>query len=441
MAFLRCRMNRVLCTAFCIFMLLGAAACGKAELRTQASSAPGAETVIPLKIGLLLNFSEGATERAVERQRAFNLALKHINAGGGVFGVPVEAAVGDTTRDPMIAVEAARRLIEDEGVHAFVGPSSSANTLQVAERVAGPVGIPLISPSATSPLLTTAADNDFLFRTALSDSAQGPVLARITRERGFTSVGVIYVDDAWGQGLAAAFVAAWDGEITVVPFDPDRTSVLDALRQSAGVGAQALIVITFEEAAESIVREALAKGIYEEFLFGDAAKSPALVRAIGGDRLGGMYGTAGGSDPKSASTAAWEEAYAAEYGALPEYAYVKETYDATIALALAAQAAGSVEGAAIRDHLRAIGSGPGVTVIAEAEIIADGLKILAACGEVNYEGAATTLDWDEHGDLRRGFIGVWRFTADERIEEVETVPFELPAPESGLLLQRSLRVV
>lgn len=43
--------------------------------------------------------------------------------------------------------------------------------------------------------------------------------------------------------------------------------------------------------------------------------------------------------------------------------------------------------------------------------------------QVDYEGVATTLDWDEHGDLREGYIGVWRFTPDEGIEEVETVFF------------------
>lgn len=426
--FLRRRISHVFCTAFCLVLLLGAAGCGRTELRSQTPIAPDAAAGTPLKIGLLLNFSEGATERATERQRAFNMAIKHINAGGGVFGFPVEVAVGDTTRDPTVAVEAARRLIEEEGVHALVGPSSSANSLQVAERVAGPAGIPLISPSATSPLLTTAADNDFFFRTALADSAQGPVLARITRELGFTNVGVIYIDDAWGQGLADAFAAAWEGEIAMVVFDPDQTAVRAALQQSAGKGAQALVVMAFEQAAETIVSEALAQGIYDQFLFGDAAKSPALVRAIGGNRLGGMYGTAGTSDPKSASAAAWEAAYAAEYGSLPEYAYVRETYDATIALALAAQAAESVEGAAIRDELRAIGSGPGTVALAEAASVAAALRALAEGGDVDYEGAATTLDWDENGDLRRGHVGVWRFTADERIEEVETVPFEAPAP-------------
>ncbi|MDE2841691.1 MAG: ABC transporter substrate-binding protein [Chloroflexota bacterium] len=415
--------------AFAVVVLIGFTGCGVVVIDNRPMPAADPATITPLKIGLLLNFSEGATERALERQKAFNLAIKHINAGGGVFGVPVEVAVADSTLDPEVAVSAAQRLIDEEGVHAIVGPSSSANALSVAECVAGPARIPVISPSATSPLLTGANDDGFFFRTALSDSALGPVLARVTRERGFTNVGVIYRDDAWGQSLADAFAAAWKGEITLVEFAPDRTDVPAALRQSASKGAQALVVITFEAEAGALVRESLALGLYDQFTFGNAAKSPALVKAIGGDLLGGMYGTASASSPQSPSAIAWEEAYRAAYGSLPEYAYVKETYDATVALALAAQAAGSVKGAAIRDHLRSIGNESGVVVIAGVESIAAGLQVLAEGGEVNYEGAATSLDWDEHGDLRRGHIGVWRFTADEGIEEVEVIPFEAPAQE------------
>lgn len=66
---------------------------------------------------------------------------------------------------------------------------------------------------------------------------------------------------------------------------------------------------------------------------------------------------------------------------------------------------------------------PGVTVNAGAEGVAAALRILAEGGEVNYEGAAATLDRDRHGDLRRGHIGVWRFTRDGRIEDLEAVPF------------------
>ena len=108
---------------------------------------------------------------------------------------------------------------------------------------------------------------------------------------------------------------------------------------------------------------------------------------------------------------------------LPAFTYVKETYDATIAVALAAQAAGSLDGGAIRDHLRAVGSRPGQVVAGTPGGVADALRLLAEGRQIDYEGVSTSLDWDEHGDLREGYIGVWRFTPDEGIEEVETVFF------------------
>ena len=378
----------------------------------------------PLKLGLLLNFSEGATARALDRQRAFDLAVKHLNTAGGVLGQPVAVAVGDSTLEPSAAVAEARRLVEDEGIHALIGPSSSANTLPVAEQVTGPAEIPTISPSASSPRLTAAADGDFLFRTVLSDSAQGPVLARVTRERGFDNVGVLYRDDAWGAGLAAAFADAWDGEITAVGFGPVQTTFVEELRRTAAGGARALVVIAFETEAVVIVREAIDHGLYDRFTFGDAARSEAVVGAVGGHHLGGMYGTAGATAPHDAASAAWDAAFVAEYGQLPAFAYVKETYDATVALALAAQAAGSTRGALIRDQLRAVGGAPGTVVHAGADGVAKALAILAAGGTVDYEGAAVTLDWDENGDLTRGHVGVWRFTEDERIEELEAVPWQ-----------------
>ena len=198
-----------------------ALACGS----TVAASAASASA---LKIGLLMDYSTGNEEAVRNRQRAFELAIKHVNQGGGVLGQPVEFAIGDTTRNPERAVTEARRLVEVEGVHAIVGPNSSANALPVAERVIGPAGIPAITFSATSPRLTAVADRDFLFRTAVSDVAQGPVLARITRERGVDNVGLLYVDDAWGRGLAGAFKAAWAGKVKAVAFDRQQTG-FDAL--------------------------------------------------------------------------------------------------------------------------------------------------------------------------------------------------------------------
>ena len=408
--------------ALAIAMLLAAAGMTLIGAAVESTTARADEST-PLKIGLLLDLSSGSAEVYRDRRRAFELAIKHVNEGGGVFGQPVTVAVGDATSGPEKAVAAARRLVEVEGVHAIVGPNASVSALPVAERVSGPAAIPTVSFSATSPALTAAADNDFFFRTALSDVSQGPVLAGLTRERGFDNVGLLYVDDPWGRGLARAFDAAWDGPLRAVPVDRDRTGFLAALRESAGGGAQALVVIAFEAAALAMVREAIDDGLYDRFVFGDAAKRVSLVRSLGGARLGNMYGTGPASAPESAASAAWEAAWVAAYGVLPVLAYVKEAYDATVALALAAQAAGRVDGAAIRDRLRAVGSAPGTVAIAGPKGVADALRILADGGEIDYEGASGSMDWDANGDLRRGHIGIWRFTEDEGIEEVRAVAF------------------
>ena len=378
---------------------------------------------VSMKIGLLLNFT-GSPEASEDRKRAFELAILHVNEGGGVLGVPVEGVSADATGDPSVAVETARRLIETEGVSAIVGPNASAAALPIARSVSGAIGIPTISPSATSPELTHVDDNDYFFRTALSDSVQGPVLARVTRGLGFDNVGVIYEDDAYGRGLADSFAASWRGTLRLVPADAGQASYLADLKRSADAEAEALVVIASEGPALSMVREALDEGVYGQFVFADAAKRLRLVQEIGGAHLGGMHGTGAASAPDNAATADWEAAFVAEYGELPVLAYVKETYDATVALALAAQAAGSLDGGAIRDHLRVIAGPPGRAVPGTPKGVADALTLLAQGHEVDYEGAANTLDWDENGDLRRGHIGTWRFMADGRIEELDIVFYE-----------------
>ncbi len=378
---------------------------------------------VPLKIGLLLDFS-GSPQASADRQRGFELAIAQVNDNGGVLARPVESVAADAPRDLDVALASARRLLDAEGVHAIVGPNSSAASLPIAEQLTGPAGIPTISPSATAPILADAADEDFFFRTTLSDSAQGPVLAQLARDRGFSNVGLTYRDDPYGQGLAAVFEAAWTGTLVSVSIDIEETSYLTALQETASAGAEALVVIDFGTAAQGIVQQALDAGLYDQFLFGDAAKRVRIVEEIGGEHLGGMYGTAGAPPPLSKVGEEWNAAFVEKYGELPLLTYVKETYDAALAIMLAAEAAGSIDGASIRDQLRPIARPPGETVHATPQGVADALRLIREGKEINLEGAGGTLDWDAKGELRHGHVGIWRFTPDERIEEVETLEVE-----------------
>ncbi len=378
----------------------------------------------PLKIGFLADFSGPLAEFGPVIQTGVELALKHINEGGGIGGLPVEFVTGDTQVDTVQGVEEARRLVEVEGVHAIVGPLSSTVTIAVAESVTGPGRVPTISPSATSPAVSAAADNGFLFRSTISDAAQGVVLARLAVGEGYDNVGVIFRNDAYGQGLADAFEAAFAGSVRAVSIEGGATSYLSELQAAAAGDARVLVAIGFPEEALIFIREALENSIFEEFLFVDGTKSQDLIDGIGADFLNGFKGTAPGAGPESDATQAWDAAYIGEFGELPTRPFVREAYDATVAIALAAEFAGSTDGAAIRDALPLVAAPGGDRFIPGAAGIAAALAAVTSGSAVNYEGAATTLDWNAVGDVTTGFIEIWQYV-DGAPAAIEEVPFDL----------------
>ena len=390
----------------------------------QQQQAPAAPATEPLKIGFLADYSGPLAEFGPATESAVRLAVKHLNDAGGVNGRRVELVTGDTGVDPTRAVEEARRLVEVEGVHAIVGPLASSTTLAVAEAVSAPSGIPTISPSATSPQLSVADDDGYLFRSTVSDAAQGPALAQLAAAEGYANVGVIFLNDPYGQGLAEAFADAWGGELTMVAIQDGAASYLSELQAAGANGAEVLIAIAFPKQAEIFLREAIEQDLFDTFLFVDGTKSQNLIDAIGAQYLNGMKGTAPASGPESASLRGFNQAYEAEYGELSPLPFLRETYDATVAIGLAAAAAGSNDGAAIRDALHRIATPGGVEASAGAAGVADALAAISRGEDINYEGAATTLNWDAVGDVTTGYIGVWQYQ-DGAIAEVSVEAFDL----------------
>ncbi len=400
---------------------------GSAQAQTAAAEGDEDAAPGPLKIGFIGDLTGGLAEIGVEMRDGFLLAIEQVNEAGGVFGRPVEFVIGDTNTDPTIAVEEARRMIEIEGVHVIVGAHASANTLAIAESVTGPAGIPQISPASSSPQLAVANDDDFLFRATLNDEVQGPALAQLVREQGYTNVGVIYRDDAWGQGIADAFEAsfteAWGGEVVKVAVAPQQTSYLSELQQTLTNEPEALVMLAYVPEGSIILREAIEHELYELFVFGPTSRNPSLLEAIGAEHLGGMHGTAPGTAPGTESALLWEAAFIGRFERPYGFPYTKQVYDAVVAFALAAEAAQSTEGAAIRDQLRRIGGTPGLQVFADVGSIRLGLEAARNGEDLDYEGAAQSLEWDEVGDLASGYVGIWRFTDEGGIEDTGVIPY------------------
>lgn len=358
-----------------------------------------------LKIGALMPMTGDLSAYGEADLSGIQLAAEEINAAGG----NVEIIVADTQTNPQAGVDAAQKLVNVEGVNAIVGALSSGVTIPVATSITSREGVLQITSASTSPTITTLKDNDFLFRTVPSDAFQGIALAKLVKEKGVKDVSIIYVNNAYGQGLADAFAEAYkgmDGKVTEsVPFEAGQASYRGELQRLKAGDAEALVVVAYPENGTVILKQSLEGGYFDKFIFTDGMKAPEVIEQIGADYMNGSYG----SVPQSAESEGltrFQDAYKAKHGEIPPLPYIDTAYDATILIALAAVKAGSSDRTAIRDALRDVASAPGEKV--GPGDYAKAVELLKAGKDINYEGAAGSQDFDENGDVP-GTIGMWSF--------------------------------
>ena len=375
-----------------------------------------------LTLGILDEFGGRGGANTV---RAVELAIRHVNNAGGVLGRPVRLIWADNVGLEIAPL--AMEMIEVGGVDAFIGPGTSDNTTIIGNEVAAQTRTPFITPSGTSPTLTDLPDDGYVFRTIISDAAQGPALAGLVTDEGYDNVAVAYRDDPYGNSLFALFEAAFDGTITSVAIDPDDEDLTDELTEAASGGAEVLVVITFTDDTLKIVPQSLDNGIFEKFIFTDGSRSTRLTDAHG-EALEGAKGTAPTGHNLADEETEWEADYMALHGLVDRTGFVQEAYDAAVALMLAAELAGSTDGTAIRDALPRVAAGPGKRYAASGDGIAAALAAIRGGIEIDLDGQATDIDWDENGDITASLMSIWQISGGE-IEEVRQFPVDLASPD------------
>src|SRR6266852_6438606 len=241
-----------------------------AILSLTACSRGGRSTIV---LGLAGPFSQ---PRGVSMQHAAELAVREINARGGIRGRQLALRVMDDSGRPDVAIRIAQELADDPAVVAVVGHLTSSASL-AAGRVYGEARRPLvmISPSASSPDLSGV--NPYMFRVCPTDLSHGAQLARYARQKlSAQRVGVIYLDDDYGRGLRLSFAAEFKrlgGDIVeadpMLSATPSVEPYLSRLRQEGG-GVDALMLATDRVGAELALREMGRLGVHWTTLGGDA---------------------------------------------------------------------------------------------------------------------------------------------------------------------------
>ena len=384
--------------------------------------------VAAVKIGELHPFTGPLSEFGEPEHRSALLAARHLKEAG----YTIATIFGDTETSAIPAVDAARRLVELEGVDVLIGAAASGVTIPIAESVSIPSQVPQISYASTSPLITVLpADEgkDFLFRTCPSDALQGVVLGKLLYDEGLRKVSVLYVNNPYGQGLNDVFKETFEGlggtVVASVPHDEEPAPSYTAeLKKATEGGPEALIALSYPGHATVYLKEAIEGDFISEFRFVDGTKSEDIIEAVGAGPLEGMCGTAPGA-AETESLRIYNRDYEAQYGEVPPLPFMTNTYDAVIVAALAAyeaQVAGEkLTPIAVRNHLRSVAGPPGEKVFAGAEGLQKALELLRAGEEIDYVGAAGDVDFDENGDVVTP-IEIWCYEGGEIVTKSLETP-------------------
>ena len=210
-----------------------------------------------LKIGMLLPLTGSLAFLGPPEVAGVTLAVKEINAAGGVLGAPVELVSGDSGDTSTNIASQTVASHQQAGVNAIVGAASSDVTKTVIDTVTQ-AGIMMISPANTSDSFTTYNDNGLYFRTAPPDLFQGQVLADLITKEGNQSVGILAQNGEYGTGLAQVIADnlanAGLGEDVVkqVYYDPNASDFSDVVQQMKDLNPDAIVVIGFDESARII---------------------------------------------------------------------------------------------------------------------------------------------------------------------------------------------
>ena len=384
-------------------------------------------------VGNLFDFGDFQT-----MQRAARLAVIQVNTRDGLDGTPFgmvectnEADFGDDGLDENEATALVGTYLSDVlGIATIVGPATSTRT-EVAYNTDSPRGTLHISPSATSPALTsidgqTSTDEEpgLLWRTAPPDSLQGEVIALEMIARGIVRVGVAAEIGAYGEGLAEVFQQHFNGD--------GRTSELQTFSETSELGP---IVVAFNPGEyEAVLMISSMWSDVADFL--NAASGPSfdydnkLIFLADGafdiqmieaseDSASDLYPNVLGTVPATPTGLAFETfvaSYWSVYNQDPTtFGFSAHTYDAAwLAIVGAAWSHHNEDG------ITGLGSARGLRNVSSGDDHDAGpnswndIKAAFKDGDsVNLGGASGSLDFDPVTGETAAPVDVWEITWDE----------------------------
>ncbi len=368
-------MRRRLKLKLSTLLLFAALACG-----CNGRGAAGTDDPPPddrLRIGAVMSLTGDTGRYGLSAMNGMQMAVEDVNGRGGIGGKQVELIVQDTRSDADETERVVRRLVDERRVHALLGEIVSSRSLVVA-GIAQEARVPMLTPSATSPEVTTRGD--YVFRSCYTDPFQGAALAQFAaRTLGARRAAMLLVaGDAYSAKLARFIrdeFARRGGEVvieqTYTEGDSYFTEQLMKIKEAA---PDVVFLPGYYREAGLIAREAKKLELTVPLVGGDGWDSRHLYEIGEIAIVGSFFSSHYSADDPDPLVQQFVADYRRLYGSLPD-AFAATAYDAArIMLDAFERAGGTTDRAAVRDALAATRNFPGVTGLITFNAARDAVK-------------------------------------------------------------------
>jgi branched-chain amino acid transport system substrate-binding protein len=331
-----------------------------------APGGSGTATTIKIGGGFALTGDESALD--LPAANGAKLAVKQINAAGGVNGAQIDFIVHDSQYKMDVTAQTAKQFVEQDKVPLFIGYTDTDSVL-----ASGPTfqaaNVPFITVGATSPKIPTQV-GDMMFLACFGDNVQAAVGAEYSYDTfGQTAYflwdkGVEYTT-LLGQYFKTRFTELGGTIALEDSYDDKATDFSAQITKIKALNPQPdfYYVAAMPYNIGPLVKQFRDAGITGPIVGGDGYDTPDLV-SVAGAAADNVYFTThalmdatGGTDPIKKFIAD----YKAEYGHDPENAFAALGYDTVFLLVDAIKRAGSTDSAAVKAAIEATKDFPGIT--------------------------------------------------------------------------------
>lgn len=386
------------------------------------SATAGAQTECPVKLGAVFGVSGPMGQVGERIAETGQFAVDIFNEAGGVKGCEVEYLLRDTQGQPAVGVDAAKSLVDIEGVPALIGDVSSGVSLPILTSVAVPAKVTQVSCCSSSPSFTELAKSGqtegYWFRTYATNRTQAAMGALITSEQGYERTAVIYVNTDFGVTIAEQYkkdLEKLGGTVTaMVTYNESQPSYRAEVSAALEGEPDSLYLVAFPVDGATITREWLQLGGTGNLVVNNSLRSADYLAAVGSQHLANLIGY-DSAPPRTESANTFNELFQERFDGPPDGPGLHSVFDAVTVVLLAMEASDEISGTSIRDNIRKVTSQGGIEVYPGAEGMAKAKQLLADGQTIRYVGATGPFQFDEWGDVSAPTL-TWRFEGDENVE-------------------------